>query len=98
VVIPCRPFAVLQLKQKEDSGDWERNDRLVLVPERGGWTNDVRDPSGLPKDMREGLEQFFLSTHFFSHDKARCLGWKSAKAAIRLIKDAERQFRKKSPS
>jgi hypothetical protein len=46
--------------------------------------------------MREGLENFFLSTHFFAHDKARCLGWKGAKAAIRLIKDAERQFRKKS--
>lgn len=98
VVIPCRPFAVLQLKQRNDDEEWERNDRLVLVPARGGWTNDIREPSGLPKDMRLGLENFFLSTHFFAHDEARCIGWKGAKAAIRLIKDAERQFRKNSSS
>lgn len=96
VVIPSKPFAVLQLEQKKGGSGWERNDRLVLVPERGGWTNDVRDPEGLPEDMREGLESFFLSTHFFSHDKARCLGWKGEKAAIKLIRDAERVFRKKS--
>jgi hypothetical protein len=63
--------AVLQLEQKEGNGGWERNDRLVLVPERGGWTNDVRDPEGLPKEMRHGLEAFPLSTHFFSAGKAR---------------------------
>ena len=95
VVIPCRPFAVLRLEQKND-GKWERNDRLVVLPERGGWTNDVRDPEGLPNDMRLGLENFFLSTHFLSHDKARCIGWKGEKAAIRLIKDAERRFLKKA--
>jgi len=96
VVIPCRPFAVLEMEQKDEGDDWERNDRLVLVPDRGGWTNDVRGPSGLPKDMRQGLENFFLSTHFFSQAKARCIGWKGEKAAVRLIRDAERQFRKKA--
>jgi inorganic pyrophosphatase len=96
VVVPCRPFAVLQLEQKHDKGDWERNDRLILVPDRGGWTNDVRAPEGLPDDMREGLEQFFLSTHFFHHDKARCLGWKGSKAALRLIADAQDLLRKKA--
>ncbi|HTS82476.1 MAG TPA: inorganic diphosphatase [Myxococcaceae bacterium] len=96
VVIPCRPFAVLQLEQKTSTRGWERNDRLVLVPGGGGWTNDVRDPEGLPKEMREGLENFFLSTHFFSHDKARCIGWKGGKPAIRLIRHAERLFRRKA--
>jgi len=95
VVIPCRPFAVLQLEQKDGKGSWERNDRLVVVPEKGGWTNDLRDPDGLPKMMREGLEHFFLSTSFFSHDTARCLGWKSSKAAIRLVNKSERRFQKK---
>jgi inorganic pyrophosphatase len=98
VVIPSRPFAVLQLEQKTGKSGWQRNDRLVLVPERGGWTNDVRDPEGLPKDMRKGLENFFLSTGFFSHDKARCIGWKGEKTAIRLIKDAEKLFHKKTDS
>jgi inorganic pyrophosphatase len=94
VVIPCRPFAVLRLEQKDGKGSWERNDRLVVVPQRGGWTNDIRDPEGLPKVMREGLEHFFLSTKFFSHDKARCKGWKGAKAAIRLVNESERRFQK----
>ena len=96
VVIPCRPFAVLELEQKDEKGDsWERNDRLVFVPSKGSWTNDVMDPSGLPKLMRDQLEHFFLSSVFFSHAKARCLGWKSSKAAIRFIRDGQKSFAKK---
>ena len=96
VVIPCRPLAVLELEQKDDGEAWERNDRLVVVPERGGWTNDVRDSRGLPEEMRDELEHFFLSSVFFSHAKARCNGWKGPKAAMRLIREGEKCFRRQT--
>ena len=87
VVIPCLPFGVLELEEKMDDGR-ERNDRLVVLPLEGRWTNEVRSPSQMSRETIEELEHFFLSSVFFSHKGARCLGWKGPKAAIRLIESA----------
>ena len=43
----------------------------------------------------EELEHFFLSTVFFTHKGAHCLGWKGPKSAVQLIEDAEARARKK---
>jgi inorganic pyrophosphatase len=95
IVIPCRPFGVLELEEKLESGRG-RNDRLVVVPVKGRWTNEVRKPDELPRRTVEELEHFFLSSIFFTHKGARCLGWKGPKTAIELIESAERAARKKA--
>jgi inorganic pyrophosphatase len=95
IVIPCRPFGVLELEEKLEAGRG-RNDRLVVVPVKGSWTNEVRRPDELPRRTVEELEHFFLSTVFFSHKGARCLGWKGPKTAIKLIEFAEKAARKKA--
>ena len=87
VVIPCRPFGVLELEEKMD-GRRARNDRLVVMPLQGRWTNEVDKPADMPRETIEELEHFFLSTVFFTHKNARCLGWKGPKAAERLIEAA----------
>ncbi len=94
VVIPCRPFGVLQLEEKGEHGR-ERNDRLVVLPVEGRWTNEVAGPREMPRQTVEQLEHFFLSTVFFTHKAARCLGWKGPKAAIRLIESAVAKAKKK---
>jgi inorganic pyrophosphatase len=87
VVVPCRPFGVMLL---EESGAKrrERNDRLVVVPGDGRWTNELEDPDDLPRSTRQEIEHFFLSSVFFTRKNARCLGWKGPKAAVRLIESA----------
>jgi inorganic pyrophosphatase len=94
VVIPCQPFGVLELDQKQN-GERTRNDRLVVLPMEGRWTNEVKKPQDMPRETIEELEHFFLSTVFFSHKRARCLGWKGPKAAIRLIESAAARASKK---
>jgi inorganic pyrophosphatase len=95
IVIPCRPFGVLELEEKLEKGRG-RNDRLVVVPVKGSWTNEVRRPNELPRTTLDELQHFFLSQVFFSHKGARCLGWKGPKTAIRLIESAEKAAREKS--
>ncbi|RPH63889.1 MAG: inorganic diphosphatase, partial [Myxococcaceae bacterium] len=87
VVIPCRPLGVLQLEERQN-GERTRNDRLVVLPVEGRWTNEVTKPADIPRETIEELEHFFLSTVFFSHKDARCMGWKGPKAAVRLIESA----------
>jgi len=94
VLIPCRPFGVLELEETID-GRRARNDRLVVVPLEGRWTNEVRKPSELPRKTIEELEHFFLSTVFFTRKSPRCLGWKGPKSAIQLIEDAAAKATKK---
>jgi inorganic pyrophosphatase len=95
IVIPCRPFGVLELEEKTNGGRI-RNDRLVVMPLEGRWTNEVQRPDDLPKETIEELEHFFLSSVFFTHKGARCLGWKGPKTAVRLIEDAAMRAVKKA--
>ena len=97
VVIPCRPFGVLELEEKED-GARTRNDRLVVLPLEGRWTNEVKEPDDMARETIQELEHFFLSTVFFTHKGARCLGWKGPKTAVRLIESAAAKAAKKRNS
>ncbi len=95
VVIPCRPFGVMQLDEKANGGR-ERNDRLVVVPLKGRWTNEVASPQDMPRQTIEELEHFFLSSVFFTHKDARCLGWKGPKTAVKLVEAAAAKNGKRS--
>jgi inorganic pyrophosphatase len=98
VVIPCRPFGLIALEER-DGKNPERNDRLVVVPAKGGWTNEMKDTNDLPDGMRSNLEHFFLSSVYFSSKRARCLGWKGPKAALKHIATGvERAKKKQTPA
>ncbi len=89
VVIACRPLGVVLLDQKKEKGGRERNDRLVLVPGGAERHDELTDPDSLSPRMREEIEQFFLSTTFFSQKDARVQGWKGPKRALQLVRRYE---------
>ena len=91
VVLRCRPLGVVEMDQ-EDDGKRERNDRVVVMP---GWDDrvgDFDDESDLPERLREQIEQFFLSTTFFTAKKPEILGWKGPKRASSIIKESNKAF------
>lgn len=90
VVVPCRLLGVVLLDEKDEQGKRERNDRLVAIPLTAERFDELDDPDSLPKRLREEIEQFFLSTTFFTPKHARCLGWKGPKHAARLLRAAIR--------
>jgi hypothetical protein len=65
-----------------EDGKRTRNDRLVVLPIKGRWTDEFSGPDDVPPKTIEKLEHFFLSSVFFTHRSARCLGWKARSAPL----------------
>ncbi|HEY6912379.1 MAG TPA: inorganic diphosphatase [Myxococcales bacterium] len=95
VVIPSRPIGVVQVDQKNEDGERERNDRLILVPLGNDRCAGLRDAAALPRRAREEIERFFLDTTFFTQKDARVLGWKGPKEADALVKRSSRSSRRR---
>jgi len=89
VVIPCRPIGVVLVSQKGRTGKRERNDRLVVIPSAAQRLRDLIDPRSLPARMREEIEQFFLSSTFFTQKDARIQGWRAAGHAKKLVRSSK---------
>jgi len=82
VVLPCRPLRVVEMDQEEQGCKRERNDRVIAMP---AWHDRVREfenASDLPERLREEIEQFFLSTTFFTAKKPEILGWKGPERSL----------------
>ena len=67
-----------------------RNDRLIAVPVADPKVADgCEDVGDLPERLRDEMEQFFLSTTFFTHKRATVRGWKGHKAAAKLVRRSQ---------
>ena len=87
VVLRCRCLALIELDQRTgDGAARERNDRLLLLPTWEDRLGDIRDFQALPRRMRDEVEQFFLSTTFFTAKEARILGWRNADQALAFLR------------
>ena len=51
---------------------------------------EFENASDLPKRLREEIEQFFLSTTFFTAKKPKILGWKGPKRVSSVIKESNK--------
>jgi inorganic pyrophosphatase len=78
-------LGVVRLTQREKARR-EENDRLIAVPTWNERLRDVEDYRGLPPRMREEIEQFFCTVTFFTDKDVRLEGWRSRKAAERLVR------------
>jgi inorganic pyrophosphatase len=92
VVLPCRPLGVVEMDQEEDDGQRERNDRVIVMPAWHDRVGEFEHPSDLPTRLREEIEQFFLSTTFFTAKKPAILGWQGPKKASSLIKKYNKTY------
>jgi inorganic pyrophosphatase len=92
VVLPCRPLGVLEMDQEEKDGEKVRNDRVIVMPAWRDRVGEFEHPSDLPVRLKEELEQFFLSTTFFTAKMPAILGWRGPKKASSLIKESNKSF------
>jgi inorganic pyrophosphatase len=84
VVVRARPVALVALEQKASRGGRERNDRLIVVPEKAPRT-EYRDADDLPGRLRQELEKFFLDVTHFQQKEVKILGWESAAKALAFV-------------
>ena len=85
ILLTCRVLGVVRLTQREKFRR-EENDRIIAVPTWNERLREVDDYRGLPPRMREEIEQFFSTVTFFTGKDVRLEGWRSRKAAERLVR------------
>ncbi len=85
VILPCYPLGVVEVSQQAKHGR-ESNPRLIVIPTWHDRFGDLEKVSGLPDRLKEELQQFFLSTTFFTGKDARIEGWRGPNAALKLVR------------
>jgi inorganic pyrophosphatase len=92
VVLSCRLVGVVEMDEDGEQGQRERNDRLIVRPCWPDQLGEFQQASDLPARLREEVEQFFLSTTFFSAKNAKVLGWKGPKEASVMVKAGHQAY------
>jgi inorganic pyrophosphatase len=94
VVLSCRLLGVVEMDEDDEQGQRQRNDRLIVRPCWPDQLGEFERASELPARLREEVEQFFLSTTFFSAKNAKVLGWKGPKEASAMVKSGHQAYLK----
>jgi inorganic pyrophosphatase len=92
VLLACQPLGVVEMDQDDPKGKRERNDRIVVMPSWRGRLGELERAADLPERLREEIEQFFLSTTFFTAKNPKMLGWKGPKRATEIIRKTHEAY------
>lgn len=87
-LVRARLLGVMEGEQ-EESGKKFRNDRLLAVAESTHMYAHLQTIQELPKDVIQGLEEFFVSYNKLQGKKYKPLGCKGEEKARELIKSAQ---------
>jgi inorganic pyrophosphatase len=78
---------MIEIAEKKN-GSVRTNNRIIAMPTWNDKLGEFERVSELPKRLKEELEQFFVSTAFFTSKKLKLKGWSDAKTARRYIKQS----------
>jgi inorganic pyrophosphatase len=60
-IVECRIVGLLEAQQKQETGEWLRNDRFIAVAAVSFEYREVRDTGDLPRQVLDQTEQFFVN-------------------------------------
>jgi inorganic pyrophosphatase len=92
-LLAVRLVGVLEAKQTED-GRTFRNDRLLGVAACSRDHAGLKSPDDLEDNLRKEIQQFFVDYNEQRGKKFRPLGWFGSKRALKLVKNARKEFEK----
>ena len=75
VVLPCNVLGMVQVREDAAGGTRQTNNRVITVPTWNDRLGDLEKATDLPRRIRAELEEFFLSTTFFTAKNAKIQGW-----------------------
>jgi inorganic pyrophosphatase len=84
LVLCCKPIGVLEVEQTE-KGKKERNDRILVVPDRSPFEGELVDVRRLPSRAIKELEKFFEATDALEAKELKFLGWRGPSRATKII-------------
>jgi inorganic pyrophosphatase len=93
--LKARALGAIEARQKEKGSDWTRNDRLIALAENARVHNGARRLDDLGPHVLKDIKGFFTDYNRHFDKKFECIKDVGPKGAARLIKDAQKLFRKK---
>jgi len=93
VILPCNLLGVVELSQRGDDGERQRNDRIIAMPIWHDRLGELERATQLPARLRKEIEQFFLDATFLTGKKPRIVGWRAPKKGHSIIKDGQKSYR-----
>ncbi|GLQ77483.1 hypothetical protein GCM10007881_09990 [Mesorhizobium huakuii] len=95
VVIPCDLLGALRVKQKDPGGTVMRNDRYIFCPHKEDAPDKPVAADHVPPDLRQEIEQFFLSSVLGTGKTIKLKGWQDANEAAKSLSKGAKAFRHK---
>jgi len=95
LILKCQVIGAL-LTTQTAKGKKERNDRIIAVPTLSKLERELNHVHDLPAETRTELEKFFVATDELEDKKLKFEGWVGPKHALRLVKESEKRFAKRS--
>ena len=93
IVLTCRVIGILQIEQKS-KGKKDPNATIVCSCPGIRSEQALKDVRDLSKPIQQELEKFFKATDELEDKKLNIIGWKGPKAAVQMINDAAKSFKK----
>src|ERR1700743_3227716 len=91
IVMKCGLLGALTLEQTEDRKTM-RNDRYILCPRKQD-AEDANVTDGVPKRLRDEIEQFWQASVLGTGKKLKFLGWQQPAKALKGIKKGQKVFK-----
>lgn len=83
---PCDVLGMVEEREEGEGGKRQTNNRVIAIPKWDDRLRDVEKAADLPKRIRDELEQFFISTTFFTAKSAKIRGWANKARADAFIR------------
>lgn len=94
IVMRCTLMGALAVEQTEE-GKTLRNDRYIFCPQKQD-AEDAEVAKGVPKDLRDEIEQFLQASVLGSDKKLSFQGWRSPQQAMKGIEKGRKVFKKRA--
>ena len=96
IVMKCSLLGGLTLEQTE-KGKTVRNDRYILCPQKED-AEDAEMTEGVPKTLRDEIQQFLLASVLGTDKKLQFRGRKNPQQALKGLKKGQKAFAKEKGS
>ena len=99
-LVSIRLVGAIEAKQREQDGNWERNDRLLAISTKSHTHADIDDLDDLGSALLDEIEQFFANYTSQRGKTFKPIGRIGAKKARKIVENGIAAFDKqqKSPS
>jgi inorganic pyrophosphatase len=90
--VPARLIGDLEAEQRDGSGPWERNDRLLAVAQASRIHAGVRTIADVDRLLLEAIGAFFVDYHRLDGDEFRVTARAGTREALRAVRRAHRRY------